>query len=181
MAMAMMMSTERKPPSMPPSQDEAHTMIGDFTEITVSNSDNDLHLIRVTSARLDGRMPDIPGVEIWRTVSLWMFLLLLSSLFFTSLLLWISAQYKWRRHGFLPPPEISQVEVEFPRAPDPPNGYHMVLIGCGTYGFVRLRTLNGCLIVSFPFLLLSGFMQPRGSAPKEGDNVMARLHVPSAG
>jgi len=56
--MAMMMvSTERKPPSMPPSPDEAHTMIGDFTEITVSNSDNDLDLVRVTSARLDGRMP----------------------------------------------------------------------------------------------------------------------------
>jgi hypothetical protein len=76
-----------------------------------------------------------------------------SSLLFTSLLLWISAQYKWRRHRFLPPPETSQVEVEFPRAPDPPNGYHMVLIGCGTYGFVRLRTLNGRLIVSFPTLL----------------------------
>jgi len=60
----MMMSTERKPPSMPPSQDEAHTMIGDFTEITVSNSDNGLHLIRATSARFDGRMPDIPEVEI---------------------------------------------------------------------------------------------------------------------
>ena len=102
-----------------------------------------------------------------------------SSLLFTSLLLWISAQYKWRRHGFLPPPEISQVEVEFPRAPDPPNGYHTVLIGCGTYGFVHLRTLNGCLVVSF--LLLYGFMQPRGSAPKEGDNVMARLHVTCPG
>jgi len=36
--------------------------------------------------------------------------------------LWISAQYKWRRHGFLPPPETSQVEVEFPRAPNPPTG-----------------------------------------------------------
>jgi hypothetical protein len=45
-------------------------MIGKFTEITVSNSDNDLHLVRVMSARLDGRMPDIPEVEIWRTVSL---------------------------------------------------------------------------------------------------------------
>jgi hypothetical protein len=88
MAMAMM-SSEQKPPPMPPSQDEAHTTIGDFTEITVSNSDNDLHLVRVTSARLDCRMPDIPEVEIWRTVSLWMFLLsLLFSLlvyFFTSL------------------------------------------------------------------------------------------------
>ena len=90
MAMAMaMMSSERKPPSMPPSQDEAHTMIGDHTKITVSNSDNDLHLVRVTSARLDSRMPDIPEVEIWRTVSLWMFhLSLLFHLlfyFFTSL------------------------------------------------------------------------------------------------
>jgi hypothetical protein len=123
-------------------------------------------------------MPDIPEVEIWRTVSLWMFLLSLffsSGYFFTSLLLWISAQYKWCRHGFLPPPEISQVEVEFPCEPDPPNGYHMVLIGCGTYGFVHLRTLSGCLVVSF--LLLYGFIQPRGSAPKEGDNVTARLHV----
>jgi hypothetical protein len=101
-------------------------------------------------------MPDIPEVEIWRTVSLWMFLLSLffsSGYIFTSLLLWISAQYKWRGHGFLPPPEISQVEVEFPRAPDLPNGYHMVQIGCGTYGFVRLPTLNGCLIVSFPTLV----------------------------
>jgi len=62
--------------------------IADFTEITVSNSDNDLHLVRVTSVRLDSQMPDIPEVEIWRTVSLWMFLLsLLSSClyFFTSL------------------------------------------------------------------------------------------------
>jgi len=97
-----------------------------------------------------------------------MFLL---SLLFTSLLLWISAQYKWRGHGFLPPPELSQVEVELPHAPDPPNGYHTVLIGCETYGFVHLRTLNGCLIVSF--LLLYGFIQPRRSAPKEGDNVTA--------
>jgi hypothetical protein len=65
MAMAMvMMSSERKPLSMPLSQDEAHTIIGDFTEITVSNSDNGLHLLRATSARFDGRMPDIPEVEI---------------------------------------------------------------------------------------------------------------------
>jgi len=83
MAMAMMMmSTKRKAPSMPPSQDEAHTLIGNFTEITVSNSEVDLQLIRVTSARLDGRMSDIPEVEIWGIVSLWMLLL---SLFFSSL------------------------------------------------------------------------------------------------
>jgi hypothetical protein len=102
-----------------------------------------------------------------------------TSLLFTSLLLWISAQYKWHRHGFLPPPEISQVEVEFPRAPDRPNGYHTVLIWCGTYVFIHLRTLNGCLIVSF--LLLYGDMQPRGSAHTEGNNVMARLYVTCPG
>jgi hypothetical protein len=66
------------------------------------------------------------------------------------------------------------VEVEFPRVLDRPNGNQMVLIGWVTYGFVHLRTLTGCLIVSF--LLLYGFMQPRGSAPKEGDNVRARLY-----
>jgi len=89
-AMAMeTMSSDWKPPSMPPNQDEAHTMIGDFTEITVSNSNNDLHLVRVTSARLNGQMPDIPQVEIWRTVSLGCFLFLFSSLYiFTSLLLY---------------------------------------------------------------------------------------------
>ena len=51
MAMAMM-SSERKPPSMPPSQDEAHSMIGDFTEITMSNSNDDLYLVQAMSARL---------------------------------------------------------------------------------------------------------------------------------
>jgi hypothetical protein len=100
-----------------------------------------------------------------------------SGYFVTSLLLWISAHHKWRRHGFLPSMETSQVEVEFPRAPDPPNDYHTVLIRCGTYGFVLLRTLNGCLIVPFVFLLLYGFMQPKGSSLTEGDNVMARLDV----
>ena len=105
---------------------------------------------------------------------------LFSSLYlFPSLLLWISARYKWRRHRFLPPPETSQVDVEFPRAPDPPNGSHMVLIGSGTYDFLHLCTLNGCLVVSF--LLLYGFMQPRGSAHKEGDNVTARLHITCPG
>jgi hypothetical protein len=80
--MVMMMSSERKPTSMSPSQDEAHTIIGDFTEVTESSSDNDVHLGQVMSARLHGRMPDIPEVEIWWTVLLWMFLLShLSSLY----------------------------------------------------------------------------------------------------
>ena len=85
-----------------------------------------------------------------------------SSLLFTSLLLWISAQYKWHRHGFLPPPETSQVEVEFPCAPDPPNGYHTVLIGCGTYGFVRLRMLNSYLIIVILFYSCTELCSPGG-------------------
>jgi hypothetical protein len=115
MAMAMVvMNSERKPPLMLPSLDETHSIIGDFTETTVSNSGIDLHLVQVTSTRLDGRMLDIPGVEIWRTgvtldvpsfffLLFWLLLYLITS--------WISAQYKWHRHGFLPPPETSQVEV----------------------------------------------------------------------
>jgi len=43
-----------------------------------------------------------------------------------------------------------------------------VLISCGTYRFVHLRTLNSCLIVFFPFLLLYRFMQPMGLHLKMG-------------
>ena len=74
-AMAMTNSSERKSPSMPPSQDAAATMIGDFIAISMTISDNDLHLIRVTSPRLDAQLWAILEVEIWRMVSLWMFLL----------------------------------------------------------------------------------------------------------
>jgi hypothetical protein len=64
-----MMSNKRKPLSMPPSQDQAHTIIGNFADITVSNSGNHLHVVRVTSVILDGRMPDIPELEILRNLS----------------------------------------------------------------------------------------------------------------
>jgi len=93
MAMAMalaivmvMVTSKRKPPSIPPCQVKAHVMIADLTEITVSHSDNDLHLLQAMGARFDDRMPDIQEVEILRTVLLWMFLLsLLSSLLLPSL------------------------------------------------------------------------------------------------
>jgi hypothetical protein len=65
--------------------------------------------------------------------------------------------------------------VLFPRTPDPLHGNHTVLIGGKTYGFVHMCTLNSCLIVLFPPLYR--FMKPSGSAPKEGDNVTAKLHV----
>jgi hypothetical protein len=66
----------------------------------------------------DGVTLDVPSFS-----SLYLSSLLFSLLlyFITSLLLGISAQYKWRQHGFLPHPVTSQVEVEFPRAPDPPK------------------------------------------------------------
>ena len=152
-------------------------MSGDFTEITVSNCDNDLHLVLVTSAKLDIQMPDNSEVEIGGQC--YFGCSLFSSLNCTSVLLCIPAQYKWHQPEILPHPETSQVEVEFPCAPDLPDGYHPVLIGCWINRFVPWRTLNGCLVVSF--LLLYGFMQPRGSAPKEGDDVMARLHVTCPG
>jgi len=53
-----------------------------------------------------------------------------SSLLFSSSLLWISARYKCRRHGFLP----SANGDAFPRAPDPRKGCHWAIpIGCGPY------------------------------------------------
>ena len=90
MAMAMVMvmvTSERKPPSILPSQDEAHIMIGDFTEITVSNSDNDLRLVQATSARL---MVGCRTFRKWRFGGRCHFggsFFLFS--FFTALLLWI--------------------------------------------------------------------------------------------
>jgi len=168
MEVTMVKSSEGKPPSIPPNQDEAHTAIRDFTEITVSNSDDDLRLVQATSARL---MVGCRTFRKWRyggRCYFGCFFFLFSSLLFTSLLLSISAQYKWRQHGFLPPLERSQVEVEFPRVPDPPNGYHMVLIGCGTYGFVRLHTLNGNLIVVMLFYSCTGLCSPGGLHLKRG-------------
>src|ERR1700694_4563177 len=55
------------------------------------------------------------------------FLLLFSSY-------WISARYKWRRHGFYHLP----LEVDFHRAPDPPKGLpRAVAIGSGIYEALR--------------------------------------------
>jgi hypothetical protein len=164
----MINSSEGEPPSMPPNQDEEHTAIGDFTKITVSNSDDDLRLVQATCARL---MIGCRTFRQWRYAGrcyIGCSFFLFSSVLFSSLLLWISAQYKWHRHRFLPPPETSQVEAEFPRAPDPPNGYHMVVIGCGTYRFVRLRTLNGYLFDVILFYSCPGLCSPGGLHLKRG-------------
>ena len=46
---------------------------------------------------------------------------------------------------------VSQVKVDFPRAPDPPKGYRTVPIGSGTFELVRVRTRHDCIMLSFPF------------------------------
>ena len=73
----------------------------------------------------------------------------------------------------LPPPDISQRDVEFPRGPDPPKGYCTVTIGSRTFEFVRVRTRHDCSMLFFSFLSLVRYMQPRRSAPREGDTVKA--------
>jgi len=82
MVMAMM-SREPKPATMLPSQDGANTMTEDFTEIPMSNSERNLDLVWVMSARLDGQMRDFPEAEMWRRVSFWMYRQF-SSLLYTS-------------------------------------------------------------------------------------------------
>jgi len=72
----------------------------------------------------------------------------------------------------LPPPDISQWEVEFPPALNPPKGYRTVPIGSGTFEFVRVRTRHD-MFNAFLFISLVRFMQPRRFAPTERDNVTA--------
>ena len=173
MAMAMMNSSERKPPSMPPIQDEAHTAIGDFTEITVSKSDDDLCLVQATSARL---MVGSRTFRKRRYGGRCYFGRSFSSLyFFTSL--------------NLGPVQMASARV-FTTSGDKSSGGGVSLCAGSAewlpYSTDRLWDLWVCtcayverLIVSF--LLLYRFIQPRGSAPTEGDNVMARLHVTCPG
>jgi hypothetical protein len=178
MAMAMaLMCSEWKPPSMLKIQDNTYTMIANFTEITVSNSDNDLHLVQVMSARLEGWMPDIPEGQIWRTVSLSMFLL---SLFFCFVYYFTSLD--------LGPVQMASARVFANSGDKSREGGVSPCAGSSkwlTHGtdrlwdlwvrtFANIERLFDCC---HSFLLLYRIMQPRGSAPKEGANVMARLHV----
>jgi hypothetical protein len=52
----------------------------------------------------------------------------------------------------------------------------VVMVGCGTYGFIWLYMWNGSFIVSFPFLLLYHIIQRRGSALGDRDKI-TRLHM----
>jgi len=181
MAMVMvMLGSEHKPPSMRPSQDEAHPTIGDFNEIAVANSDNDLHLIRVTSARLHGWMPAIPEVEIWRMVSLLMF--------------HVSLLFSLLRYFFVSQPSTYAVRMGFRQLqrwdkrrwsfPGCRMRRNVALSGPDQFRDLWVHTIAYVewLFDSFlSFLLLYRFMQPKGSAPKEGDNLMAWLHVTCPG
>ena len=98
------------------------------------------------------------------------FICLFSSHLHTVLPHWITARYKWRRHGYFPPPARSQVEEEFPRTPDTPTCYRMVPIGSGTFELVRVRTRHDCLLLSFLSFssLVYGLCSPGGLRLKRG-------------
>ena len=79
------------------------------------------------------------------------------------------------------PADFSQWKVEFHPVPDPPKGhpewYQSVTALFSLYEYVR-----GMIVQCFPFLSISlvWLMQPRRSAPREGDTVMA-AHEPGPG
>jgi len=111
------------------------------------------------------------------------FFWLFSYLLHTSLLHWISARYIWSRHGFFPPPNGSQVQVELAYVPDPPKDhperYWSVVGLIGLYKYICSKFVYYFLSFDVSFSL-QRYMQPRRSAPKEGDNVTT-VHDPGTG
>jgi hypothetical protein len=85
----------------------------------------------------------------------------------------------------LPPSDYSQLDVDFPRAPDPPKGRlerHQSAVGlvCFVYLGYGISLLVFSVVWLFIGLFSScfsmyGIMQPRSSAPKEGDDVTAEV------
>jgi len=122
-------------------------------------------------------MPNISEVEIWRTVSLCMFLL--SLLFLFSLL----------HYFFESRPSTNGVSSGFTSSGDRLNRggaspcarfAEKILSGPDRLWDVWVRTfayVERLFDCCHSFLLLYGIMQPTGSAPRERENVMARLHV----
>jgi len=99
--------------------------------------------------------------------------LLFSCIHHPSLLVWISAGINGVCTGFTTSGSQSMGGGVFLCAGSAERSPWAVQIGCGTYWFVRLRTSNDCSITPFHSLLLYWLLQPRRSAPKEGDTVMA--------
>ena len=129
--------------------------------------------------RVDGRMLDIPEVEIWRTVLLWMFLL---SLFSPSLYFFTSLD--------LGPVQMASARV-FTTSGDKSSGGGVSLcagsaewLPNGTDRFWDLWVRTFAYVEQLFGCFLSTIVRvyaPQGSAPKEGDNVTARLHVTCPG
>ena len=98
-------------------------------------------------------------------------IVLFSSLVRSLLLLRILARYKWCQHGFY----HLRISVNG-RWHCPVRRMHREVtltreMGDGTCGFVRLCTWDNCSITPFHSLLLYWLLQPRRSAPKEGDTL----------
>jgi len=81
----------------------------------------------------------IDGMEIWRLRSFGHFLLSIS-------FCWDRVQYKWRRHGFYLLQKSSQLEVEFPQAPEGHPGRYCSIVG--------LMRSYECVCRLFPCFLL---------------------------
>jgi len=141
------------------------------------DSDNDLRQdIRATG--MDGRWSmssEVAVRRIWkqsRRFLLFLCFLLFSSHLFSSSLLWISARYKWRRHGILLPTNVGGISPCARSAERSPLSFTDRLWDL----WVRTIAYIGWLfhsLFAFPSLLLYWLWQPRRSAPNEGDNVTA--------
>jgi len=119
------------------------------------DADNDRRRdIRATG--MDGRWSMGSEVEIWRTGSL-----LDVFLFLSSLLLFFGSRpgINGVGTGFTTSGSQSMGGGVSPCGRSTERSPCAVLLGCGTDGFVRLCTWNGCLIASFPFLSFPTLVQ----------------------
>jgi hypothetical protein len=130
------------------------------------HSDNDLGQ-DIRSTGMDGRWHMGSEVEIWMTGSL----LDVSCFLFSSSLLWISAQYKWRRHGFLQPSESIKWRWIFPvRQIGRKVAIELSpsIVGLmGSYDCVR-RMIVSYFCFSFLLFSYTGFGSPGGLRLKRG-------------
>jgi len=133
------------------------------------DSDKDLH--RDTSYGNDGRWSMGSKVNIWGQDHFWIYTYFSPHLFFSSLDLGlVQMASAWVFTTF----RVSQVEVDFPHAPDPPKGcrvwYRLVAGLMSWYEYVSGMI---ALCSSFPFLSLYRCLQPRRSASEVEDNATA--------
>jgi hypothetical protein len=91
------------------------------------------------------------GTRHRRKVINWAFLLLFLLFSILYILHWISARYKWRRHGFYHLRISVNGRWSFPVRRIRRKGHRTVPIGCGTFELVRVRTRHDCLMLSLPF------------------------------